>query len=133
MYRAVGINEYLESSLNGELCFSHVTLFSDEYEYVKCDYKKVITCFLENETEKSIDLTLDEIFKSEKNCKELSKHKLSKKNYREIIMRKLRGEEVSKQEDLYVNEALNFLEKYMKEYIKQIEEKNKKIIDRKRI
>ncbi|MGL5582622.1 MAG: hypothetical protein ACRDCE_16865 [Cetobacterium sp.] len=133
MYRAVGINEYLKSSLNGELCFSHVTLFPDEYEYVKCDYKKVITCFLENETEKSIDLILDEIFKSEKNYKELSKHKLSKKNYREIIMRKLRGEEISKQEHLYVNEALNFLEKYMKEYIKQIEEKNKKIIDRIRI
>ena len=82
MYRAVGINEYLESSLNGELCFSHVSLFPDEYEYIRCDYKKVITCFLENETEKSIDFMLDEIFKSENKCKELSKHKLTKEKYR---------------------------------------------------
>lgn len=41
MYKAVAINEHLESLLNGELCFSHLSLFSDEYEYINNDIKSI--------------------------------------------------------------------------------------------
>lgn len=133
MYRTVSIDKYLESSLNGELCFCHVDVFSDKYEDIEMDINILEDEFLsEDQIEKSIELISSVTYKE--NYETLfKKYNLTEENYKTILRKKLKKEPLFGINDKIATSGKKALKKNLKHLIKMRKKEDEETLDKIRI